>query len=365
MPKLSIVNFSLCRGGAERISLNIANFFKAQGWSVELVVFESKIEWDIDSSFSVVNIGPLSSPLVAIHRLSKYFISSCADAAIVNCWPLHFYALIARYFSHCSTCIFPVEHYSLQGSFQGFGLVKRYIFIITLLITYLLSDRGVAISRTLYHSLRRIGVPASRLELIPNPIAPKVESLEFRTPFSIRKPGSHIRILMAGTLCDRKDYPLALEVFSVLASKYSLNFHVTIAGNGPLKCQLESLAESLDLNKIVSFIGGVDDMAYEYQLADIFFLTSRNEGLPSVLIEALSYGATVVSVDCSDGPREILGDSYPYLVSSRDPSRLASALYEAFRSPIPPEQCQKIAKAYDISDRSADYFRLVVKKVFS
>ena len=215
MPKLSIVNFSMCRGGAERISLNIANFFKAQGWSVELVVFESKIEWDIDSSFSVVNIGPLSSPLVAIHRLSKYFISSCADAAIVNCWPLHFYALIARFLSRCPTCIFPVEHYSLKGSFQGFGLVKRYIFIITLFITYLLSDKGVAISRTLFHSLRRIGIPSSRLELIPNPVAPEVESLEFRTP-RIRKPRSCIRILMAGTLCDRKDYPLALEVFSLL-----------------------------------------------------------------------------------------------------------------------------------------------------
>ena len=312
MPKISIINFSLCRGGAERISLNIAEYFHLQGWSIELVIFDSTIEWNFDSSFNIVIIGTPSSPLDAICRLTSYFSSSNSDAVIVNCWPLHFYALIARYFSRRHTCIIPVEHYSPQGSFQSFGYIKGYVFFATLFVSYLCSDKGVAISQTLYNSLRRIGIPASKLELIPNPIAPDIRSVPTRSPFSVSKPDYCVRILMAGTLCDRKDYPLAFEVFSLLAFKYSINFHVTIAGDGPLRHQLESLSKSFGLSSIISFVGGVDDMASLYQVTDIFFLTSRNEGLPSVLIEALTYGITVVSVDCPDGPREILGDSYPY-----------------------------------------------------
>ena len=91
-----------------------------------------------------------------------------------------------------------------------------------------------------------------------------------------------------------------------------------------------------DLGDAVSFVGYIADPAPYVAHADAFVLSSRREGLPTALIEALALGTRVVSTDCESGPREILqGGKYGALVPVGDAAALARALDEVLEQPPP------------------------------
>jgi glycosyltransferase involved in cell wall biosynthesis len=86
------------------------------------------------------------------------------------------------------------------------------------------------------------------------------------------------------------------------------NARLMILGEGDLRPELERLVGSLGLQARV-FMPGFVPNPYAYMAkADLFVLSSRFEGLPTVLIEALACGCRVASCDCPSGPREILKD---------------------------------------------------------
>jgi glycosyltransferase involved in cell wall biosynthesis len=102
----------------------------------------------------------------------------------------------------------------------------------------------------------------------------------------------------------------------------------------------------------VSFAGFVDNVYAYMGSASVFVLSSRHEGLPTVLIEAMACGCPVVATDCPSGPREILQDgAYGPLVPVGDETSLAEAILEALDSPVSPELLRE--RASDFSTESA------------
>ena len=87
----------------------------------------------------------------------------------------------------------------------------------------------------------------------------------------------------------------------------------------------------------VSLPGFCDNPYPAMSAADVFALSSRWEGSPGVLIEAISCGATVVSTDCPSGPHQILdGGRYGALVPVGDAAAMAAALVDALDGRVPP-----------------------------
>jgi glycosyltransferase involved in cell wall biosynthesis len=102
-----------------------------------------------------------------------------------------------------------------------------------------------------------------------------------------------------------------------------------IFGTGPTRARIRDRADSLGLSHRVELPGRSSDLGAELAKASIFVLSSRREGFPLVLIEAMSKGLAVASFDCLTCPREIITDhENGLLVPPRDTRALAAALRE-------------------------------------
>lgn len=133
-------------------------------------------------------------------------------------------------------------------------------------------------------------------------------------------------ILAVGRLVEAKDYNNLLNSISLLKDMKN-SIKVLIAGDGPLKQELQDLTHKLRLEDYVDFLGIHDDIPALMSASDVFVLSSAWEGLPLVVAEAMACQRLVVATDCG-GVKEVLG-SAGYLVQPRQATELADALYSA------------------------------------
>jgi len=112
-------------------------------------------------------------------------------------------------------------------------------------------------------------------------------------------------ILAVGRLDPQKGFDRLIKSFSLLQTDWQL----VVAGEGEERENLQSLIEELNLQEKVFLIGRKKDIENYYAKASIFTLSSRMEGFPNVLAEAMAYGCAVVAFDCLTGPRDIIEDN--------------------------------------------------------
>ena len=146
--------------------------------------------------------------------------------------------------------------------------------------------------------------------------------------------GKKIRILFAGRLVEQKRPHLFLRAVSRAIAQSPVG-HVSaiVAGDGPMRCELESLAEDLGLNTgEVDFIGSQEHMASVYREADLLVMTSEHEGTPNVLLEAMASGLPVVATRVGGIP-EIIDDYRGLLVDPEDEDGLVAAILKLIGDP--------------------------------
>ena len=114
-------------------------------------------------------------------------------------------------------------------------------------------------------------------------------------------------ILAVGRLDQGKQFDHLIAAFAMVSDKHP-DWHLVILGDGPERSRLEAQAESLGISARVSLPGRAGNMAQWYQRASFFVLSSRFEGMPNALLEALAHGCPAVSYDCKTGPRDLIRD---------------------------------------------------------
>jgi glycosyltransferase involved in cell wall biosynthesis len=144
-------------------------------------------------------------------------------------------------------------------------------------------------------------------------------------------PGSFIKkerrlLLAAGRLTTEKCFDELIQVFSKLVVNHT-EWDLVIVGEGQLRAALEQQIEQSGLQNRVFLPGRAGNIGDWYERADLFVLSSRFEGFPNCIIEAMAYGLPVVSFDCDTGPRDIIRDQIDgILVQRGDLTDLAKAL---------------------------------------
>jgi glycosyltransferase involved in cell wall biosynthesis len=147
---------------------------------------------------------------------------------------------------------------------------------------------------------RNYAVGTSRLEVIPNPVDISRIEADAREKARVEVQGPYI--LAVGRLVAVKNYALLIRAFA----RADISTKLVIAGDGPERVKLESLAADLDIADRVILPGWVRNPYPLIAGASLFALSSNVEGFPNALVEALALGIPVVATNCSDGPAEIL-----------------------------------------------------------
>jgi glycosyltransferase involved in cell wall biosynthesis len=191
---------------------------------------------------------------------------------------------------------------------NGGKSAKRALQVALKGVLYRGADAVTAVSRGVGDDLAAtLRLPSNRIEVVYNPMltddldrqaAEPVEHPWFAEPTPI--------VLAAGRLVPQKDYATMIRAFA--AVRAGRPARLFILGDGPARPSLEAEVARLGLGADVWF-GGFDKNPFKYMArCTVFVLSSRNEGLPGSLIQAMACGAPVVSTDCPSGPSEIISE---------------------------------------------------------
>ena len=145
--------------------------------------------------------------------------------------------------------------------------------------------------------------------------------------------GSPPVILAVGRLDPQKDYPTLLKAFAIVRASFEAR--LLILGEGAERQRLQALVENLGNGRDVR-MPGAEANPYRYMgRARLLVLSSAWEGLPTVMLEALTCGCPIVSTNCSSGPGEMLDRGvFGELVPPGDAQALAAAMLRALASPF-------------------------------
>jgi glycosyltransferase involved in cell wall biosynthesis len=171
-------------------------------------------------------------------------------------------------------------------------------------------------------------------------------------------------ILGAGRLNSAKGFDNLIQAFAELRQRREAK--LMILGEGEKRAELEALSRNLKLEKDVSLPGFVPNPFAYMARASLFVLSSKCEGLPGVLIQAMACGCPVVSTDCPSGPYEILeGGRFGSLVEVGNVAALARAMKETLDSPLPSEVLKNRASDFSLEKIMPKYMEVLFPKGLS
>ena len=138
------------------------------------------------------------------------------------------------------------------------------------------------------------------------------------------------QIIAVGRLVLQKNFALLIEAMPAVLAQVDCALH--IYGNGPMRQSLQDLIATKGLEKSITLEGYASGIREKMAQSDLFVLSSSWEGLPMVLLEAMTTGVPVVSTNCVSGPDEILeGGKWGLLVPPDDRLALGGAMIKVLK----------------------------------
>lgn len=348
-PQLALYLPNLDGGGAERMMVNLAAGFVRRGLRTDLVLATARGPYLslVDPGVRVVDLAA-SGVTASLPGLVRYLRRERPQALLATLNHASVVALLARALARTRTrvvvresnMLFPNPASSLKG--RSLRLSVRAL--------YPLADAFIAVSQGVAADLVRFaGVDPAEVRTVYNPVvsAELLARAQETPPHPFFAPGEPPVVLGVGRLGVQKDFPTLIRAFAEAAS--ATPARLVILGEGEKRSELEALVRDLGLAARVSLPGFADNPFAYMARADTFVLSSRFEGLPGALIQAMACGCKVVSTDCPSGPAEILrGGALAPLVPVGDVPALAAAISASLALPAAPPALA--ARAHDFSD---------------
>mgnify|MGYP003582500015 CR=1 FL=1 len=311
-------------GGAEKVLTDLADQMVLKGHQVKIAYLKGEVVVrPRTASIELIYLG-LERPIHVFAAYRKYrelILSFKPDVVHTHMIHANIFTRISRLF-----CPIPKLISSAHSNNEG-----GWLRMIAYRLTHHLADQTTNVSKnaslnfevkkavplggilTVYNG---IDLDKFNKKHIDSPIRSQLDILE-KTPVFIA----------VGRFHESKDYPNLLKAFSILKSSKHFNLmkpKLLIVGDGELRTEIEQIIKSLDLSSQVFLLGRRDDIPQLLNAANYFVLSSKYEGLPTVIIEAMACHKFVIATDCG-GSAELLNET-GMLIPVEDSSALALAM---------------------------------------
>jgi glycosyltransferase involved in cell wall biosynthesis len=328
--KLLIFIHSLGGGGAERVTANLANHWVGRGWEITVVTLAS-------CSFDAYELHP------DVQRISLNLANESSNI-IIGLWrnlrrSMALRQVLRKIHPDIALGMMTAANVQLALATSGLSAVRaigservhppqvslgvpwewlrRHFYGRLAAVTALTCESADWLQS---HTTTRL------MPVIPNAVpwplpeqAPKLMPTFFRA--------KQRRLLISvGRLDGQKGFDWLVTAFSILAERHT-DWDLVILGEGELRGALERQVSASKLETRVFLPGRVGNVGDWYECADLYVMSSRFEGFPNTLVEALAYGLPAVSFDCDTGPRDIIRHEIDgLLVPVGDVTALTAAL---------------------------------------
>jgi len=307
--------------GAERVILNLSRGLNGDGHTSMLCAFQHSKQSENPLFDAAVAVG-IKSYLIpcegqidfsCVRGLRSLVRSTGADVLHAHGYKADIYSRLAmrhREISMVSTCH---NWLDTDVATRLYGYIDRFV-----LRGY---SRVVAVSEGVRRRLIRSGIPQEKVSIIRNGV--QVDAFNF--PGETARGSGSLTVGFAGRLSLEKGADLFLQTAVAVRERFPAARFV-LAGEGPERGRLESLIDNLNLRAFVSMPGRCDDMHAFYASLDVLVSSSRTEGMPMGLLEAMASGLPIVATDVGDVSSLVRDGETGFLVPSGDLGQIENGI---------------------------------------
>ena len=284
---------SLHKGGAERVFVNLAEYFLNQDYQVLMVTqYQKEDEYElacgIDRVISDITTQETTDSRIVnfwrrLEKLHRIWKQEKPDVVLSCAGKNNFMTIVSTMFTKTKPVVSVVGEAKEEYPGKLMRMLANLLFPLAAGVV-LQTER----SRSFFS--KRVGKTAV---ILPNSLNP----LFIRPAFQGER---EKRIVSVGRMDANKNHEMMIRAFAKLAAKYP-EYTLTIYGDGELRSHLEKLIDSLELSDKVFLPGVILNVADEIEKASLFLLTSYSEGVSNALIEAMALGLPVIATDVPSG----------------------------------------------------------------
>jgi GalNAc-alpha-(1->4)-GalNAc-alpha-(1->3)-diNAcBac-PP-undecaprenol alpha-1,4-N-acetyl-D-galactosaminyltransferase len=333
--KVTLIIYALGGGGAERVMSILANYWASHGWDITLLMIVGPTKpsfYSLDPRIKIQSLGldrkavsllgGISNTCQRVSVLRREIIASQPDVTISFMNSVNVYNILACWNLNIPTIVSEHTYPGANDANKIWQFLMKKFYRYADLVTVLTQN----------------AVPFYPVEagyqtiVMPNPIAtpdPVVSTDRLLPKHSL---------ISVGRLDPRKGFDLLLRAFHQIHDRHP-DWQLTILGEGEIRAELEQLRSELQLEDCVHLPGAVKNVPDYLHQADLFVMSSRVEGFPMALCEAMACGLPTIATDCLSGPSDIIDCGVNgLLVPTEDVNALAAGLDALMSDPAKRQQ---------------------------
>jgi GalNAc-alpha-(1->4)-GalNAc-alpha-(1->3)-diNAcBac-PP-undecaprenol alpha-1,4-N-acetyl-D-galactosaminyltransferase len=349
MPKQKVITFviyTLQCGGAERVISIMANYWAEKGYDIFLLTFDGGSVKPFYSLHNRVKHIPLNLQTTSSQRVMAYYENGKRILGIRKA--------VTQIKPDVIISFIDMANIFVLAATRGLG-IPLIVSERSNPFLYKIGRNWDRLRHLLYPFADAIVVQSDyvrpyfsknlqgTIHTIPNPVLKPASTS--RKPFLTQQPG----FVAVGRFTEEKGFDLLILAFASISIRHP-DITLTIIGDGPMRGELETLIQSKNLQQRIFLPGKVANIYTILQQSEIFILSSKFEGFPNALCEAMASGLPVIATDCPFGPKDIVRHNIDgLLVPPGSIESLAEAMVQMISDTSFREQCAK--KSIEITNR--------------